>query len=144
MAMTTAELIEAVCAKFKEEDAGWVEGPHHIGEHEISRVWTKDDDGEYHAHYAVETGANVRIFEDFGPFASWLAYHFDLDHAARRRLELIRTLIASAVILAAMAMVGFLVVQNPAGAFPIAYVLTTIVGGGAGYLFAIQHRNDKA
>jgi hypothetical protein len=140
--MTRGEIEEKVLLKFGQESADCIEGPHRIGEYFITRVWTKDKDGEYHAHYAVEKGYDPLIFENFSPFAAWLTDAFDLDRAAERRLALLRTLIASAVVIAAMALVVYIVYTNPTGAFPLAYVLTAVVGGGAGYLFAANRRNN--
>jgi hypothetical protein len=138
-----SEIERRVLAEFKQTSADAVEGPHKVGEYLITRVWTEDSKGEYHAHYAVIKDDVIQYFENFAPFATWLTDAFDLDRAAERRLAFLRTVIASVVVLAAMSLVGYIVFTNPAGAFPIAYVLTAVVGGGAGYLFAVQAKSPK-
>ena len=144
MPLSPSEVERLVLAKFKEASADGLEGPHRMGEYEIIRVWTKDRRGFYHAHYAAVKGDKVEIFQDFSPFANWLSRTFDLDGASTRDLASVPMVVAALVVLFAMVLVGYIVIRNPTGSFPLVYVLTAVVGGGAGFLFGTKGRFSKS
>src|SRR5438874_13523084 len=96
---------QRIAATFDQRFEGSVEGPNPVGPFRISRVWTEEDlddgDIEYHAHYAVERGHDLKVFENFAPFATWLTHEFDLDKAAERRERYIRVIVAATVTIGA-------------------------------------------
>jgi hypothetical protein len=137
MALSRTDISKAVCSKFRERDMETPEGPIHAGPFVIYRIWTEWGKGpswDCQAHYAVENGGKLEIFEDFSDFGAWLSNEFGHDQAANRRERLIRIVVASIIVLGAFAVFAFTALQNPQQTL-LGYIATAIIGGGAGFLF---------
>lgn len=137
MGRSRSEIVKEVCKKFKERDMGYQEGPIHAGPYVVYRIWTewgRGDDWDCQAHYVVEEGDTLTIFEDFSDFGAWMSKVVDLDRFANRRERLIKTLVAAIIVLGAFAVFAFAAIQNPNTA-SLGYIATAIIGGGAGFLF---------
>lgn len=130
------ELGERVAATMKQDFEGTIEGPHRIGPYLISRVWTHDSrKDEYHAHYAVERGRKLSTFDDFSPFATWLANEFDLDAYTGRTERKTRLAVATLVVVVSLGLLVYLMVWDPGRSSEIKYLLSAIVGSAASYVF---------
>ena len=131
-----SDLGEKVAKYYRQDFEGTTEGPHRVGDYRITRLWTHDSESdEYHAHYAVEQGTKLQMFENFSPFATWLATQFELSGdptGPERRLKL---RVAAIIVLGGFGLLAYLVFKNPQTDFPIGYVVTAIIGGAAGYMF---------
>jgi hypothetical protein len=135
MAMTNNELgakvAEIYGQRFEEDE---VEGPNRFGPYIARRVWTYDGT-QYHAHYAVERGEKLQTFEDFPPFANWLADEFSLEDRIGQTERMIRIGVATVVVLVALGLLVYLIVYAPDQASVIKYLLAAIVGAAASYVF---------
>jgi hypothetical protein len=133
--MNERELGAKVAAEYGQEFEGTVEGPACFGPFTASRVWTYDG-SEYHAHYAIEQrGRPLRIFEDFLRFAAWLGKEFNLDGRLSRAERIVRMSVATVVVLVALGVLVFLIVERPQQSGEIKYLLAAIVGAAASYVF---------
>ena len=142
MARSPTEIRDIVSKKFGEEPEGTTEGPHRVGPYRITRVWTQDSDGEYHAHYLVEEGKKFEVYQNFSPFASWLVDGFDMDKSAARDEQQLRSGVATIIVLGAFALLVYLIVMKREDSI-VFYILTTVVGGGAGFLFGNWSRRSS-
>lgn len=134
MGRSSTDLKTLVARKFGEQAEGTAEGPHRAGPYRITRVWTQDASGEYHAHYVVEEGKKLEIYQNFSPFAAWLTDAFDLDKSAARETNQIKVGMAALVVMVSLGLFGYLVVTGREDSV-VVYLMTAIVGGGSGFLF---------
>jgi hypothetical protein len=140
MFMTNNELGAKVAEIYGQEfEEGEVEGPNLFGPYVARRVWTSDGK-EYHAHYAIERGDKLQTFEDFAPFAVWLAGEFSLDDRMGRTERMIGMAVATCVVLVGLGLLVFLVGWDRDRAAYINYLLSAVVGGAAMYLFKSRAR----
>lgn len=140
MFMTNDELGEKVAEIYGQRfQKGEVEGPNLFGPYVARRVWTYDGK-EFHAHYAIEHRGKLQTFEDFAPFAVWLAGEFSLDDRMGRTERMIGIAVATCVVLVALGLLVYLVGWQPQEAAYVKYLLSAVVGGAAMYLFKTRPR----
>lgn len=77
----------------------------------------------------------LTTYEDFLPFANWLADEFSLNDWIGRTGRLIRILVGTFVVLVALGLLVFLTVYRPDQVAVIKYLLAAIVGAAASYVF---------
>ena len=135
MSRSRAEIEKFICETYEQSPANCIEGPARVGPYLITRVWTEDRHGEYHAHYAVECGDEITPYDNFSPFAAWLAEELDLDAYTGRTERRVRLFVAAAVVLVGLGLLVFLIGWRPQQSSEIKYLLSAIVGAGASYVF---------
>jgi len=144
------EVERATCDHFGEKAAGAVEGPVRLGECRVWLVWTNDGK-EFHAHYTVaHKNEPLKFHRNFGPFADWL--HDAFTEAGRmpieaakhaRRLEIVRVVVASIIVLALLGLVVFQVGVRNADGLNVSHVISVLLGGGVAYLLGEWVRKSR-
>jgi hypothetical protein len=133
-AMSNNEVGAKVAEIYGQDFQDEVEGPNRFGPYIARRVWTYDGN-EFHAHYAIERGNKFETFEDFPPFANWLAEEFSIGDRLTYTERLIRLGVATLVVLVALGLLVYLIVYAPQQSAEIKYLLGAVVGAAASYVF---------
>lgn len=146
MPRTPKELTRAVCKKFDQTDAEWIEGPCRLGDYIVHEVWTQDKGSpyHYHAHHTAERGGNLEILADFLGFVNWLTDRVNaavVHDAWERRLRLA---VATMVVLVGLGLLVYLMVWQPERSGEIKYLLAALVGAAAGYVFGNKSGREGA
>ena len=135
MAWTNKQIEKFVCDNSGEKTERSVEGPALLGSYAVWRVWTFDG-SEYHAHYVVgeELLDRLTLFEDFQPFANWLTRAFNAKDSHNRRLEWLRSTIASIITLTLLALVVWAVPKGQAAGVDFKWLVGALATTALGYL----------
>lgn len=112
-----------------------VEGPAVLGPYAVWRVWTFDGQ-EYHAHYVVgdELLKKLTLFENFQPFANWLMKAFNARDIHSRRLDWLRSIVASIITLTLLALVVWAVLNREAAGVDFKWLVGALATTALGYL----------
>lgn len=133
--MDESDIIAFAVQESGEKDANCIEGPAQLGDYTVWRCWTSDGD-EFHAHYVVAKKGRVELEfkRDFAPFANWLLHAFDAADVHGRRLDWLRSIIASVITLALVAILLWAVGTGQAKGIDYGWLIGALAAAGLGYL----------
>ena len=136
MAWTYKE-VETFVTEQTGEDAqrAEVEGPALLGPYTVWRVWTYDGK-EYNAHYVVgeELIKELTLFHNFQPFANWLMKAFNATDSHSRRLDWLRSIVASIITLTLLGLVVWAVLKGQAAGVDFKWLVGALAATALGYL----------
>lgn len=135
MAWTYQQIEDFVIANTKEKATREVEGPAELGPFTVWRVWTYDGK-EYNAHYVVgeELLNKLTIFQNFQPFANWLMRAFNAKDSHSRRLDWLRSIVATIITLSLLSLVVWAVVMGKAAGVDFRWLVGALATTALGYL----------
>jgi hypothetical protein len=135
MAWKNREIEEFVAQQTGERTEREVEGPAVLGPYTVWRVWTYDGK-EYNAHYVVgdELMKELTLFENFPPFAIWLMKAFNATDSHSRRLDWLRSFVASIITLTLLALVVWAVLKGQAAGVDFKWLVGALATTALGYL----------
>jgi hypothetical protein len=140
---TNKEIEGLVCKHYGETAADCVEGRYKLGGYDAWRVWTQGGGQGFEAHYVFAKGARVEHLSDFGALVNWLPLHVKLGRSVddelkkdKQDLESVPLVVAAFVVLIAMGLLVYVVWADPKHTLPVGWLLTTVVGAAAGFLFS--------
>jgi hypothetical protein len=98
-------------------------------------VWTYDGK-EYNAHYVVgeESRSKLTLFENFQPFANWLMDAFNAKDIHTRRLDWLRSGVATVITLTLLGLVVWAVVRGQASGVDFRWLVGALAATSLGYL----------
>lgn len=142
----TYKQIEAFVAEQTGEDAqkAEAEGPAVLGPYTVWRVWTYDGK-EYNAHYVVgdELLNELDLFQNFQPFANWLMKAFNATDSHSRRLDWLRSIVASMITLTLLALVVWAVLKGQASGVDFKWLVGALAVTALGYLLGGWTRKPR-
>lgn len=135
MTWSNRDIDNFVAKETGEKSEREVEGPALLGPHTVWRVWTFDGKS-YNAHYVIgdETLEELELLENFQPFANWLTRAFNAKDTHSRRLEWLRSIIASVITLTLLALVVWAVLKGQASGVDFRWLVGALATTALGYL----------
>ena len=135
MTWTYKEIQAFTVEQTGEEFAREVEGPAQLGPYTVWRVWTNDGNA-YNAHYVVgeELLKELALYHNFQPFANWLSVAFNAKDSHSRRLDWLRSLVATIITLTLLALVVWAVLQGKASGVDFRWLVGALATTALGYL----------
>jgi hypothetical protein len=142
----TYKEIESFAAEQTGEDAqkAEAEGPAVLGPYTVWRVWTYDGK-EYNAHYVVgdELLKELKLFQNFQPFANWLMKAFNATDSHSRRLDWLRSIVASVITLTLLVLVVWAVLKGQAAGVDFKWLVGALAATALGYLLGGWTRKSR-
>jgi len=128
-----------------EEDQNYVEGPAVLGKNVVWRCWTRDADGEYHAHYVIAgpTSEDLQLLEDFQRFAVWLAIAFNIEDAHERWLDWVRSVVAATIILTLLGLCVWAFTHGQAKDIDFMWLVAGLTASSVAYLLGDWTRRRR-
>lgn len=112
-----------------------VEGPGVLGPYTVWRVWTYDGKA-YNAHYVAgeELIGELTLYQNFQPFANWLMRAFNATDSHSRRLDWLRSLVATIITLTLLALVVWAVLNGQGAGVDFKWLIGALATTALGYL----------
>jgi hypothetical protein len=144
MEWTNKDIARFVTDKTKESFERTVEGPALLGSHFVWRVWTNDGQ-EFNAHYVVgnELLKELTLFENFQPFAIWLTKAFNATDSHARKLDWLRSMVATIITLTLLALVVWAVTKGQVTSVNFQWLVGALATTALGYLLGGKVKMSK-
>lgn len=135
MKWTYKEIDKFVAQMTKEQSQNTVEGPAVLGRYYVWRAWTFNG-SEYNAHYVIGdiSKESLALFENFQPFGNWLMDAFKAKDVHSRRLDWLRSIVASIIILTLLTLVVWSVINDKAADIDFKWLVGALAATALAYL----------
>lgn len=131
----TEDEIRAFVEERTGQDGDAIEGPAVLGDFLVWRCWTWDKK-EWHAHYVLanEESGELALKNDFQNFANWLMRAFNAKDLHARRLDWLKSIVATITMLTLLALVVWAVIAGRATGVDFRWLVGTLAASSIAYL----------